>query len=69
MEDNSRFLDMMERYFGQESEAKLPEQRPELHFQARCECNSRTTGFQATCVRNPQQRLISLAFRTGGCHA
>lgn len=32
-EDNDRFLDMMERYFGQASDLKLKQERPELHYQ------------------------------------
>lgn len=32
-EDNDRFLDMMERYFGQTSDLKRKQERPELHYQ------------------------------------
>lgn len=32
-EDNTCFLDMMERYFAQSTEAKLTDTRPKLHFQ------------------------------------
>eukprot|EP00854_Cymbomonas_tetramitiformis_P006253 gene6253-7499_t len=31
--DSDKFMDMMERYFGQDHEAKMPEARPELHYQ------------------------------------
>lgn len=33
MDDNDRFLDMMERYFSQSREAKKPEERPNLFYQ------------------------------------
>ncbi|KAG0569278.1 hypothetical protein KC19_6G079500 [Ceratodon purpureus] len=33
MEDNDRFLDMMERYFGQTAELKRQQERPLLHYQ------------------------------------
>lgn len=32
-EDNDRFLDMMERYFGQTADSKRKQERPELHYQ------------------------------------
>lgn len=32
-EDNDRFLDMMERYFGQATDLKRQQERPELHYQ------------------------------------
>lgn len=32
-EDNDRFLDMMERYFGQAADLKRQQERPELHYQ------------------------------------
>lgn len=32
-EDNDRFLDMMERYFGQSEESKRLQERPHLHYQ------------------------------------
>lgn len=32
-EDNDRFLDMMERYFGQTADLKRKQERPELHYQ------------------------------------
>lgn len=32
-EDNTAFLDMMERYFEQDTDSKLKDSRPELHFQ------------------------------------
>lgn len=32
-DDNDRFLDMLERYFGQTSDLKRKEERPELHYQ------------------------------------
>lgn len=31
--DNDRFLDMMERYFGQAAALKRKQERPELHYQ------------------------------------
>ena len=31
--DNDRFLDMMERYFGQSADLKRKQERPELHYQ------------------------------------
>ena len=31
--DNDRFLDMMERYFGQSAQMKRKQERPELHYQ------------------------------------
>jgi hypothetical protein len=34
-DDNSRFLDLMERYFGQSHEAKLSDVRAALSYQAR----------------------------------
>ena len=33
--DNERFLDMMERYFGQPWDTKLADTRPQLHYQVR----------------------------------
>jgi hypothetical protein len=33
--DSRRFLDMMERYFCQDADAKMADARPELHYQAR----------------------------------
>jgi hypothetical protein len=33
--DNSRFLDMMERYFGQTHDEKMRDCRPEIAYQAR----------------------------------
>ena len=35
-EDNAHFLDLMERYFGQASEVKFRDARPELHYQVCC---------------------------------
>ena len=32
-EDNSQFVDMMERYFSQEAQVKFQDARPELHYQ------------------------------------
>jgi hypothetical protein len=34
VDDNEEFLDMMERYFGQSTETKMRDARPELHYQA-----------------------------------
>jgi isopenicillin N synthase-like dioxygenase len=37
-QDNSRFLDMVEAYFGQPHEEKLADVHPELSYQARAVC-------------------------------
>jgi hypothetical protein len=42
-EDNGRFLDMMEQYFGQSHEAKLTDVRAALSYQVRCEDAPRCT--------------------------
>lgn len=34
-QDNDRFLDMMERYFGQAADVKRKQERPDLHYQVR----------------------------------
>lgn len=54
-EDNDRFLDMMERYFGQASTLKRKQERPHLHYQVRvtnfsqlimCQCINQNSGSQ-----------------------
>lgn len=37
-EDNTAFLDMMERYFEQDTASKLEDSRPQLHFQVSKAC-------------------------------
>ncbi len=57
--DNSAFLDMMERYFGQPHEAKLKDVRAELAYQARA---ARRRGQLRVC-------RARLTRSTGRCNA